>query len=327
MLISLPVPSPVAATLDAPGHGTLFAQQLGDCHSDDCINKWYAPLLNITVVKYPHELEDMFSPARIQAKFPGMAMHLFGNSPDSANRWDFFPPERWEDKTVDMQGFGYDGRCVPRPTCSGELGSFELTRARPPLARSFYPIRTTVTNARKGYAKSGTDIMWHAHPGPSPRASARLLRAGPASDHRRPHLPSQATRCPSPTASRRQSSTCSARRCASSTASSGTSSRARCATPKSASCVPSFPSRAGPRQGAASADSSTCLCPPPTPSLPQFDSSLERKMIRKWAQALLSGCVIASDIPTDREDELRAFMIECVVPTCSRSGGRAPARG
>lgn len=50
-------------------------------------------------------------------------------------------------------------------------------------------------------------------------------------------------------------------------------------------------------------------------------------MIRKWAQALLSGCVIASDIPTDREDELRAFMIECVVPTCSRSGGRAPARG
>jgi hypothetical protein len=33
-------------------------------------------------------------------------------------------------------------------------------------------------------------------------------------------------------------------------------------------------------------------------------------MIRKWAQALLSGCVVAGDIPTDREDELREFMIE-----------------
>ncbi|CDZ97915.1 hypothetical protein [Phaffia rhodozyma] len=40
-----------------------------------------------------------------------------------------------------------------------------------------------------------------------------------------------------------------------------------------------------------------------------FDSSLERKMIRKYAQALLSGCVIAGDLPTEMEDELSEFMV------------------
>jgi hypothetical protein len=37
---------------------------------------------------------------------------------------------------------------------------------------------------------------------------------------------------------------------------------------------------------------------------------LERKLIRKYAQALLSGCVIATDLPTDREDDLLEFIIE-----------------
>ncbi|KAJ9112668.1 hypothetical protein QFC22_006170 [Naganishia vaughanmartiniae] len=41
-----------------------------------------------------------------------------------------------------------------------------------------------------------------------------------------------------------------------------------------------------------------------------FDSSTERKMIRKFAQALLSGCVVAGDIPTENEDILSEFMIE-----------------
>lgn len=40
-----------------------------------------------------------------------------------------------------------------------------------------------------------------------------------------------------------------------------------------------------------------------------FDASLERKMIRKYAQALLSGCVIAGDLPTEHEDELSEFVI------------------
>ncbi|KAJ9119301.1 hypothetical protein QFC24_005772 [Naganishia onofrii] len=41
-----------------------------------------------------------------------------------------------------------------------------------------------------------------------------------------------------------------------------------------------------------------------------FDSSTEKKMIRKFAQALLSGCVVAGDIPTEHEDMLSEFMIE-----------------
>ena len=58
-----------------------------------------------------------------------------------------------------------------------------------------------------------------------------------------------------------------------------------------------------------------------------FDSSLERKMIRKYAQALLAGCVVvrhrfgvdgrfaepgcqAGDIPTENEEVLSEFMID-----------------
>jgi hypothetical protein len=41
-----------------------------------------------------------------------------------------------------------------------------------------------------------------------------------------------------------------------------------------------------------------------------FDSSLERKMIRKYSQAFLSGCVVAGDIPTEQEDQLGEFMIQ-----------------
>ncbi|ODN78592.1 hypothetical protein L202_04199 [Cryptococcus amylolentus CBS 6039] len=40
-----------------------------------------------------------------------------------------------------------------------------------------------------------------------------------------------------------------------------------------------------------------------------FDSSLERKLIRKYAQAFLSGCVVASDLPTEQEAALSKFVI------------------
>ncbi|ORY34796.1 hypothetical protein BCR39DRAFT_461978 [Naematelia encephala] len=40
-----------------------------------------------------------------------------------------------------------------------------------------------------------------------------------------------------------------------------------------------------------------------------FDASLERKLIRKYAQALLSGCVIAADLPTEHEEALERFTI------------------
>lgn len=41
-----------------------------------------------------------------------------------------------------------------------------------------------------------------------------------------------------------------------------------------------------------------------------FDSSLERKLIRKYAQAFLSGCVVAGDLPTEHEEELEKFTIK-----------------
>ncbi|BEJ14168.1 hypothetical protein CspHIS471_0313420 [Cutaneotrichosporon sp. HIS471] len=37
--------------------------------------------------------------------------------------------------------------------------------------------------------------------------------------------------------------------------------------------------------------------------------SLERKLIRKYAQALLSGCVIASDLPTEHEEAMMGLVI------------------
>ncbi|WVN86840.1 uncharacterized protein L203_102014 [Cryptococcus depauperatus CBS 7841] len=40
-----------------------------------------------------------------------------------------------------------------------------------------------------------------------------------------------------------------------------------------------------------------------------FDASLERKMIRKYAQAFLSGCVVASDLPTEQETAISKFII------------------
>jgi hypothetical protein len=40
-----------------------------------------------------------------------------------------------------------------------------------------------------------------------------------------------------------------------------------------------------------------------------FDSSLERKLIRKYAQAFMSGCVVAGDLPTEHEEALTPVTI------------------
>lgn len=109
MYISTP---PLPAAIDNPGHGTLFAQQLGDCHSEDCVVKHYATVLNITTTKYPSELGDLFGFDRLARQNPDFKMHLFGHSSEGANRWDFHPPPSWEAKTVNLRGFGFDGRRV-----------------------------------------------------------------------------------------------------------------------------------------------------------------------------------------------------------------------
>jgi len=91
-------------------------------------------------------------------------MHLFGHSPDGANAWDFHPPPNWEDKTIAMQGFGFDGRCVWLSrvvSASLEMPAI-LTDLISCLRFSFYPIRTTVTDAVKA---GKTPIEWYSHPG------------------------------------------------------------------------------------------------------------------------------------------------------------------
>lgn len=40
-----------------------------------------------------------------------------------------------------------------------------------------------------------------------------------------------------------------------------------------------------------------------------FDSSVERKIIRKYMEALLSGCVVAADLPLELHNELKEVMI------------------
>jgi hypothetical protein len=41
-----------------------------------------------------------------------------------------------------------------------------------------------------------------------------------------------------------------------------------------------------------------------------FDSSLARKLVRKYSQSFLSGCVVAGDIPTEHEEALDKFVIK-----------------
>lgn len=90
--------------------GSIFIQQLGDCHSLRCLKEWYPNVSNITVSKYAFELLELFDYHKLEKLYPGLDMQLYGHSPDSANPWDFYPIP-WEAKTKDAQMFGFDGSC------------------------------------------------------------------------------------------------------------------------------------------------------------------------------------------------------------------------
>jgi hypothetical protein len=109
--------------MDAPGCGTLFIHQLGDCHDgtpdgscmqvrrrgiDQDLKKrptdvapppsshsrtqdWFPHQSNITLSRYAFELAEVFTHERIMKNFPGMAMHLFAHSPDAVRP----PPCPW----------------------------------------------------------------------------------------------------------------------------------------------------------------------------------------------------------------------------------------
>ncbi|WVR08129.1 hypothetical protein IAU60_005175 [Kwoniella sp. DSM 27419] len=214
--------------VDALDCGALLIQQLGDCHELRCSYEWYPHANNITVSKYAFELLELFHYDKVKERYPDWQMGMFGHSPDTANEWDFYPVA-WSNKTADAKVFGYDG--------------------------SFYPIRTTVTDALR-YHEENPDITddsivsRHPHPGytVSVASSARqqpLETYELAHEYYETHLKL--------------------------------------------------------REDFAKGMRESRIC--------VFDASLERKMIRKYAQALLSGCVIAADLPTEHEDALSKFVI------------------
>ncbi|KAL7425098.1 hypothetical protein Q5752_000786 [Cryptotrichosporon argae] len=130
------------AHVDVLDCGTLFAQQIGDCHSLRCLDEWYVGA-NITAVKYAFELQEVFGWDRIKSMYPDMAAPLFGHSPDTGNPWDFWPVP-WSEKKRRASIFGFDG--------------------------SFYPIRTTVTDYLKDVGPSASAsrsavVSRHPHPG------------------------------------------------------------------------------------------------------------------------------------------------------------------
>lgn len=207
--------------LDVMGCGSIFIQQLGDCHSLNCLKEWYPRTNNITVTKYAFEMLDIFSWDRVHQMFPNFEMGLFGHSMDSANEWDFWPL-KWEDRKFDARVFGFDG--------------------------SFYPLRSTVNRAIEA---GRSDVVGRFdHPGYflwAPKA----YYTNPLQTYQQGH----------PVYAKHEDT------------------------------------RAAFAQGMR--ESRICV----------FDASLERKMIRKYAQAMLSGCVIAGDLPTEHEEALSKFVI------------------
>ncbi|WVQ95996.1 hypothetical protein IAU59_003096 [Kwoniella sp. CBS 9459] len=214
--------------VDALDCGALLIQQLGDCHELRCSYEWYPQANNITVSKYAFELLELFEYEKVKAKYPEWEMGLFGHSPDTGNEWDFYPVP-WSQKTADAKVFGYDG--------------------------SFYPIRTTVTDALREKDRDPTlfeesIVTRHPHPGytvsvPSSARDDPLETYELNHEYYETHLKL--------------------------------------------------------REDFARGMRESKIC--------VFDASLERKMIRKYAQALLSGCVIAADLPTEHEEALSKFVI------------------
>ncbi|KAK8849636.1 hypothetical protein IAR55_004971 [Kwoniella newhampshirensis] len=216
--------------VDALDCGALLVQQLGDCHSLRCSYEWYPHANNITLSKYAFELLELFDYDKVKAKYPNWNIGMFGHSPDTGNEWDFYPVP-WANKTADAKTFGYDG--------------------------SFYPIRTTVTNALNAHEEDPlsvniNDVIIKRHPHPGyfvwPPAEAREV---PLETYELGHE--------------------------------------------------YYQTHLMLREDFAKGMREAKIC--------VFDSSLERKMIRKYAQAFLSGCVVAADLPTEQEDALSKFVI------------------
>ncbi|WWC92732.1 uncharacterized protein L201_007691 [Kwoniella dendrophila CBS 6074] len=214
--------------VDALDCDTVLIQQLGDCHELRCSYEWYPHANNITVSKYAFELLELFEHDKVKAKYPDWRMGLFGHSPDTGNEWDFYPIP-WSERTAKAKVFGYDG--------------------------SFYPIRTTVTDAIRSIEKDPETleqsiITRHPHPGYTVSVSSEA-RQTPLETYELNHE--------------------------------------------------YYETHQKLREDFANGMRQSKIC--------VFDASLERKMIRKYAQAFLSGCVVASDLPTEHEESLSKFII------------------
>ncbi|GHJ89456.1 hypothetical protein NliqN6_5858 [Naganishia liquefaciens] len=211
--------------LDALPCGALLAQQLGDCHSLNCLREWYPNVSNITVTKYGFEMLELFNRDRLAHAFPDAEAQLFGHSPDSANPWDFWPIP-WAERTTPVKMFGFTG--------------------------SFYPLRVTITDHLQSLPPDASALIErYQHPGYTIWEMPSAYE-DPMVTYEQHH--------------------------------------------------PAYQHHEALREDFAKHMREAKIC--------VFDSSLERKMIRKYAQALLAGCVVAGDIPTESEDVLSEFIID-----------------
>ncbi|KAH9808187.1 hypothetical protein DFH28DRAFT_1088028 [Melampsora americana] len=209
---------------------TLLFVKSGDCNNNQCL--WESNLLhaNVTMVRYAHEALEMFSVERIleMKKFKykdrsDLSFQLIAHVPDTANEWDFFPFDRWEEKTIKAMLIGkVDG--------------------------GYYPIRFTINEAIKHHQTFITKLI---SPPPFVKPFQHFLKSRPI------QLNWNSTRH----SYQRE-------------------------------ILRSF----------SHSIRSTQIC--------IFDGSIEEKSIRKFAQVMLSGCVIASNLVTEHDSFLKGNIIE-----------------
>lgn len=212
------------------GCGTLLFVKAGDCNNNQCL--WEANLLhaNVTMVRYAHEALEMYSVERIleMKKFKyndrkDLAFQLIAHVPDTANEWDFFPFDRWEEKTTNAMLIGK-------------------------VDAGYYPIRLTINEAIKHHQTFITKLI---SPPPFVKPFNHFIKSRPKTLNW-------------------NSSRHSYQR----------------------EILRSF----------SHSIRSTKIC--------IFDGSIEEKAIRKFAQVMLSGCVIASNLVTEHDSFLKGNIIQ-----------------
>lgn len=98
---------------------------------------------------------------------PDMPFQLIAHVPDTANEWDYYPVDKWEDKTEDVVMFGKGASFGVNVVQDQAFETLAVDAA-------YYPIRITIS---EGIKYGLTFIKHHVAPRPSP-----LLTCCPRAD-------------------------------------------------------------------------------------------------------------------------------------------------